>query len=142
MSGDVPQSNNPASRDGAASSRSGTVRRRISSANAGRNDGNGGNMSMLRYYTDDSPGLKITPVCLFTLVPVYTLLLKNVTNRVSCLRKSCLTLACSIAFEGFFFSRRLNQHLNQVVVLIMSVCFIAFVTMLHAVAKLYQYRSS
>lgn len=97
---------------------------------------------MLRYYTDDSPGLKITPVCLFTLVPVYTLLLKNVTNRVSCLRKSCLTLACSIAFEGFFFSRRLNQHLNQVVVLIMSVCFIAFVTMLHAVAKLYQYRSS
>ena len=59
-------------------------------------------MSMLRYYTDDSPGLKITPVCLFTLVPVYTLLLKNVTNRVSCLRKSCLTLACSIAFEGFF----------------------------------------
>lgn len=47
-------------------------------------------MSMLRYYTDDSPGLKITPV----------------------------------------------------VVLIMSVCFIAFVTMLHAVAKLYQYRSS
>jgi len=47
-------------------------------------------MSMLRYYTDDSPGLKITPV----------------------------------------------------VVLMMSVCFIAFVTMLHAVSKIYQYTSS
>jgi len=72
------------------SDRVGIVRRRAAGANPGRNDGNGGNMSMLRYYTDDSPGLKITPV----------------------------------------------------VVLIMSVCFIAFVTMLHAVAKLYQYRSS
>jgi len=28
------------------------------------------------------------------------------------------------------------------VVLMMSVCFIAFVTMLHAVSKIYQYRSS
>mmetsp|Transcript_4589 Transcript_4589/g.20565 ORF Transcript_4589/g.20565 Transcript_4589/m.20565 type:complete len:90 (-) Transcript_4589:873-1142(-) len=84
------QSNNLASRDGATSARSGLIRRRAAGANPERNDGNGGNMSMLRYYTDDSPGLKITPV----------------------------------------------------VVLIMSVCFIAFVTMLHAVAKLYQYRSS
>ena len=31
---------------------------------------------------------------------------------------------------------------TQVVVLLMSVCFIAFVTILHAVAKIYQYRSS
>ena len=31
---------------------------------------------------------------------------------------------------------------SQVVVLMMSVCFIAFVTMLHAVSKIYQYRSS
>jgi hypothetical protein len=30
----------------------------------------------------------------------------------------------------------------QVVVLLMSVCFIAFVTVLHAVAKIYQFRSS
>ena len=31
---------------------------------------------------------------------------------------------------------------SQVVVLVMSVCFIGFVTMLHAIAKIYQYRSS
>ena len=92
MPGAAPQSNNLASRDGATSARSGMesehvalvleaqvttgifltftsdrvgiVRRRAAGANPGRNDGNGGNMSMLRYYTDDSPGLKITPVCL------------------------------------------------------------------------------
>ena len=41
-------------------------------ANPERNDGNGGNMSMLRYYTDDSPGLKITPVCMVHEAPVRT----------------------------------------------------------------------
>jgi hypothetical protein len=36
-----------------------------------------------------------------------------------------------------------NEKRNkQVVVLMMSVCFIAFVTMLHAVSKIYQYTSS
>ena len=38
------------------------------------------------------------------------------------------------------FSRSLILH-PQVVVLMMSVCFIAFVTMLHAVSKIYQYTS-
>jgi len=66
--------------------------RRRNAIGRGSSSGGGGanTMSMLRYYTDDSPGLKITPV----------------------------------------------------VVLLMSVCFIAFVTVLHAVAKIYQFRSS
>ena len=46
------------------------------------------NSSILKFYTDDSPGLKITPV----------------------------------------------------VVLVMSVCFIGFVTILHAMSKIYQYK--
>ena len=54
------------------SDRVGIVRRRAAGANPGRNDGNGGNMSMLRYYTNDSPGLKITPVCLVHEAPVRT----------------------------------------------------------------------
>ena len=50
---------------------------------------------------------------------------------------------CTIHFMfTICFFRVLKHHSDQVVVLIMSVCFIAFVTMLHAVAKLYQYRSS
>ncbi|RRT57920.1 hypothetical protein B296_00043124, partial [Ensete ventricosum] len=51
--------------------------------------GSGGN-NMLRFYTDDAPGLKMTPT----------------------------------------------------VVLVMSLCFIGFVTALHVFGKLYRYRSS
>mmetsp|Transcript_12212 Transcript_12212/g.45435 ORF Transcript_12212/g.45435 Transcript_12212/m.45435 type:complete len:89 (-) Transcript_12212:1078-1344(-) len=84
------QSNSVANRPAGASS---AVRRRGAGSGGGGGQGartgQGNNMSMLRYYTDDSPGLKITPV----------------------------------------------------VVLMMSVCFIAFVTMLHAVSKIYQYTS-
>ena len=54
------------------SDRVGLIRRRAAGANPERNDGNGGNMSMLRYYTDDSPGLKITPVCMVHEAPVHT----------------------------------------------------------------------
>ena len=52
--------------------------------------GGAANSSILKFYTDDSPGLKITPV----------------------------------------------------VVLVMSVCFIGFVTILHAMSKIYQYKMS
>lgn len=66
------------------------VRRKINTAGADRvarpQQGSG---SLLRFYTDESPGLKITPV----------------------------------------------------VVLGMSVCFIGFVTMLHAIAKIASYMS-
>ena len=72
----------------------GGPRRRRLSANAGGNSnggfGNGGGSNMLRFYTDDAPGLKITPT----------------------------------------------------VVLVMSVCFIGFVSVLHVVGKLYSYRSA
>ncbi|KAJ7563486.1 hypothetical protein O6H91_03G112400 [Diphasiastrum complanatum] len=66
------------------------LRRRRSTAGSGGGGGFGGNgNNMLRFYTDDAPGLKITPT----------------------------------------------------VVLIMSLCFIGFVTALHVVGKLYQYKS-
>ncbi|URE18110.1 Protein transport protein sec61 [Musa troglodytarum] len=52
--------------------------------------GGGGGSNMLRFYTDDAPGLKMTPT----------------------------------------------------VVLVMSLCFIGFVTALHVFGKLYRYRSS
>mmetsp|Transcript_6624 Transcript_6624/g.26918 ORF Transcript_6624/g.26918 Transcript_6624/m.26918 type:complete len:84 (-) Transcript_6624:89-340(-) len=81
-------SNSLANRPAGASS--GVRRRNTGGGGGAQKTGQGNNMSMLRYYTDDSPGLKITPV----------------------------------------------------VVLMMSVCFIAFVTMLHAVSKIYQYTSS
>jgi protein transport protein SEC61 subunit beta len=69
-------------------------RRRTASTGSGGGGGGsgafrGGNSNMLRFYTDDAPGLKITPT----------------------------------------------------VVLVMSVCFIAFVTCLHVVGKLYNYRT-
>ena len=61
----------------------------------------------------------------------------------------------SLAFSSFFrYFRKASSRLTrapsrepspepkQVVVLMMSVCFIAFVTMLHAVSKIYQYTSS
>jgi protein transport protein SEC61 subunit beta len=70
-------------------SRVGTVRRRVVAANAEGNARRPPQGSLLRFYTDESPGLKITPV----------------------------------------------------VVLGMSVCFIGFVTMLHAIAKISAYTS-
>ncbi|CAL9128895.1 protein transport protein Sec61 subunit beta-like [Musa acuminata AAA Group] len=56
----------------------------------GGGGGGGGGSNMLRFYTDDVPGLKMTPT----------------------------------------------------VVLVMSLCFIGFVTALHVFGKLYRYRSS
>ena len=69
----------------------GLRRRRTASTGSSGGSGafRGGNSNMLRFYTDDAPGLKITPT----------------------------------------------------VVLVMSVCFIAFVTCLHVVGKLYNYRN-
>ena len=61
-----------------------------SSGGGGGFGGGGGGGNMLRFYTDDAPGLKITPT----------------------------------------------------VVLVMSVCFIGFVSVLHVVGKLYSYRSA
>ncbi|EEH59369.1 type II secretory pathway family protein [Micromonas pusilla CCMP1545] len=67
------------------------VRRRTSGVSGPfRSANNGNGMSMLRFYTEEAQGLKITPV----------------------------------------------------LVLVISVCFIAFVTMLHAISKIYQYRNS
>ncbi|KAJ7297135.1 hypothetical protein O6H91_Y078300 [Diphasiastrum complanatum] len=83
----------PVARPGAAaaavprgSAAASSLRRRRTSGGGG---GFGGGGNMLRFYTDDVPGLKITPT----------------------------------------------------VVLVMSFCFIGFVTVLHAVGKLYQYKS-
>jgi protein transport protein SEC61 subunit beta len=77
---------------GTASAASGLRRRRTSSSSSG-NGGSGGfggsGNNMLRFYTDDAPGLKISPT----------------------------------------------------VVLVMSLCFIGFVTALHVVGKLYNYKS-
>eukprot|EP00270_Netrium_digitus_P002569 TRINITY_DN128_c0_g1_i4.p1 TRINITY_DN128_c0_g1~~TRINITY_DN128_c0_g1_i4.p1 ORF type:complete len:114 (+),score=14.91 TRINITY_DN128_c0_g1_i4:31-342(+) len=70
------------------SSAAGLRRRRTSGSSSGGGGFGGGNM--LRFYTDDAPGLKITPT----------------------------------------------------VVLVMSLCFIAFVTFLHVVGKLYGHKSS
>lgn len=87
--GAVPRSNSagaPPKGTGSA----GLRRRRTASSGSGGGGFSGGNNSnMLRFYTDDAPGLKITPT----------------------------------------------------VVLVMSVCFIGFVTALHVVGKLYNYRS-
>ncbi|MCO5605934.1 hypothetical protein L7F22_060120 [Adiantum nelumboides] len=70
-----------------------TRRRRSGGSAAGATFGGGGSggggSNMLRFYTDDAPGLKITPT----------------------------------------------------VVLVMSVCFIGFVTALHVIGKLYSFRS-
>ncbi|XP_058110251.1 protein transport protein Sec61 subunit beta [Magnolia sinica] len=77
---------------GTPAAAAGMRRRRLggggSSGNFGAGGG-GGSSNMLRFYTDDAPGLKITPT----------------------------------------------------VVLVMSLCFIGFVTALHVFGKLYRYRS-
>ncbi|KAK7347149.1 hypothetical protein VNO80_21676 [Phaseolus coccineus] len=77
---------------GSAAATAGMRRRRLgagsSSASVGSGSGSGGS-NMLRFYTDDAPGLKISPT----------------------------------------------------VVLVMSLCFIGFVTALHVFGKLYRYRS-
>jgi len=69
-------------------------RRKTSSSASGSGGGSGGGFggsgnNMLRFYTDDAPGLKISPT----------------------------------------------------VVLVMSLCFIGFVTALHVIGKLYHYKS-
>ncbi|CAM6021751.1 unnamed protein product [Sphagnum balticum] len=69
---------------------SGLRRRRTASSGSGGGGGfGGGGSNMLRFYTDDAPGLKISPT----------------------------------------------------VVLVMSLCFIGFVTALHVAGKLYSYKS-
>ncbi|XP_010922540.1 uncharacterized protein [Elaeis guineensis] len=72
----------------------GMRRRRLGGGGGGGSAGGGfggaGGSNMLRFYTDDAPGLKMTPT----------------------------------------------------VVLVMSLCFIGFVTALHVFGKIYRYRSS
>jgi len=70
---------------------SGLRRRRTASSGSGGGGGGfgGGGSNMLRFYTDDAPGLKISPT----------------------------------------------------VVLVMSLCFIGYVTALHVAGKLYSYKS-
>ncbi|XP_078180152.1 preprotein translocase Sec, Sec61-beta subunit protein [Carex rostrata] len=75
---------------GSAAATAGMRRRRTTSTGGGFSGGNGGGSNMLRFYTDDAPGLKMTPT----------------------------------------------------VVLVMSLCFIGFVTALHVFGKLYRYRSA
>ncbi|XP_043703260.1 protein transport protein Sec61 subunit beta-like [Telopea speciosissima] len=96
-------SSSPASRPGtmpprgSAAATAGMRRRRLGGGGGGGSGGGGsggfgvggGGSNMLRFYTDDAPGLKITPT----------------------------------------------------VVLVVSLCFIGFVTALHVFGKLYRYRS-
>lgn len=76
---------------GSAAATAGMRRRRLGSGNTTASVGgsSGGGNNMLRFYTDDAPGLKISPT----------------------------------------------------VVLVMSLCFIGFVTALHVFGKLYRYKS-
>ncbi|KAJ9698171.1 hypothetical protein PVL29_007315 [Vitis rotundifolia] len=77
---------------GSAAATAGMRRRRVGSGSGGTSGGYGGGSSgsnMLRFYTDDAPGLKITPT----------------------------------------------------VVLVMSLCFIGFVTALHVFGKIYRYKA-
>ena len=107
-------------------------------------------MSMLRYYTDDSPGLKITPVRART--PSRNRQPSRGSIHFSSSPPAFFVFASRASFFARFGRRfpRLTARLpspnvkrnKQVVVLMMSVCFIAFVTMLHAVSKIYQYTSS
>ncbi|KAJ3703232.1 hypothetical protein LUZ61_006937 [Rhynchospora tenuis] len=75
---------------GSAAATAGMRRRRTGGGGGGFSGGGGGGSNMLRFYTDDAPGLKMTPT----------------------------------------------------VVLVMSLCFIGFVTALHVFGKLYRYRSA
>ena len=79
---------------GSAAATAGMRRRRLGGSGGGNSSGSvgggsAGGSNMLRFYTDDAPGLKISPT----------------------------------------------------VVLVMSLCFIGFVTALHVFGKLYRYRS-
>ncbi|OAY83514.1 Protein transport protein Sec61 subunit beta [Ananas comosus] len=74
-----------------AAAAAGMRRRRVAGGAAGFGGGGaGGGSNMLRFYTDDAPGLKMSPT----------------------------------------------------VVLVMSLCFIGFVTALHVFGKIYRYRSA
>ncbi|XP_010920877.1 uncharacterized protein [Elaeis guineensis] len=75
---------------GSAAAAAGMRRRRLGSGGASAGGFSGGGSNMLRFYTDEAPGLKMTPT----------------------------------------------------VVLVMSLCFIGFVTALHVFGKLYRYRSA
>ncbi|XP_072975431.1 uncharacterized protein [Typha angustifolia] len=76
---------------GTPAAAAGMRRRRVGGGGgSGGFGGGGGGSNMLRFYTDDAPGLKMTPT----------------------------------------------------VVLVMSLCFIGFVTALHVFGKLYRYRSA
>ncbi|CAM8895252.1 unnamed protein product [Rhodiola kirilowii] len=76
---------------GSAAATAGMRRRRTTASSSSNfTSGGGGSNNMLRFYTDEAPGLKITPT----------------------------------------------------VVLVMSVCFIGFVTALHVFGKLYRYKSA
>ena len=92
-------------------------------------------MSMLRYYTDDSPGLKITPV---RTAYVYN----HLRNEYVCWTFFVYLTSTTCSDNLSLVVIDLAALNLQVVVLLMSVCFIAFVTVLHAVAKIYQFRSS
>ena len=94
------------------------VRRRTSGVSGPfRSANNGNGMSMLRFYTEEAQGLKITPVCFFYQVYFH--------------------FPPAMAYLNVF-----SRAYSQVLVLVISVCFIAFVTMLHAISKIYQYRNS
>ncbi|XP_073008946.1 uncharacterized protein [Typha latifolia] len=75
---------------GSAAAAAGLRRRRVAGGGGFAGGGGSGGSNMLRFYTDDAPGLKMTPT----------------------------------------------------VVLVMSLCFIGFVTALHVFGKLYRYRSA
>lgn len=104
-------------------------------------------MSMLRYYTDDSPGLKITPVRART--PSRNRQPSRGSIHFSSSPPASLSASPRVVLRSFRETfpapdraPSLTERKKQVVVLMMSVCFIAFVTMLHAVSKIYQYTSS
>ena len=101
-------------------------------------------MSMLRYYTDDSPGLKITPVRARTPSRNRQPLRGSIHFSSASASQRVVLRSCRETFPAPDHAPSLTERKRkkQVVVLMMSVCFIAFVTMLHAVSKIYQYTSS
>ena len=101
-------------------------------------------MSMLRYYTDDSPGLKITPVRARTPSRNRQPSRGSIHFSSASASQRVVLLSCRETFPAPDHAPSLTERKRkkQVVVLMMSVCFIALVTMLHAVSKIYQYTSS
>ena len=84
--------------------------------------------SLYRFYMDDSPGLTITPLVLrFCICLIYVPISTHVL------------LGWNVA--DVFFPLSLSLSLFLQVVLIMSVGFIGFVTVLHLIGRLVQYSS-